>query len=96
MVINSGFLCLLSGMNHCKSFGGTWRRFVTLRDEIVRDGNLRKCLTIVVLYFIHRIKRNNCGISLLGYGEAKCVYGYPYKRNDMSHTRPPRKMATVK
>uniref|UniRef100_A0A3Q3W1S2 C2H2-type domain-containing protein n=1 Tax=Mola mola TaxID=94237 RepID=A0A3Q3W1S2_MOLML len=32
MVINSGLLCLLSGTNHYKSFGGTWRRLVSLRE----------------------------------------------------------------
>lgn len=30
-------------------FGGTWRRLVTLRDEIIQDNYLRKYLTKVIL-----------------------------------------------
>lgn len=58
LVINSGLLCLLSGMNHYKSFGGTWRRLLTLRDEIIRDSYLSKYLPKVILLYNYTIKRN--------------------------------------
>lgn len=48
MVINSGFLCLLSGANHCKPCGGTWRRLVTLRAKLRLDFTLHRCLAVVV------------------------------------------------
>lgn len=58
MVINSGLLCLLSGTNHYKSFGGTWRRLVSLRDEIIRDSNLGEPRTKLVLFYISVIERD--------------------------------------